>query len=268
MNNYIFTDLACEISDHYYAKEEKLSEDIRRIVSSDTDRDRYVTFFTPHIWMLNDAEYSILRNAVSDELCRFLGRVAPKDLGRRILVVGLGNPHITSDSLGPRVVDKIYVTERGDKETVRVMAIAPDVAGNTGIETLDAVRAYVGALRPDALVVIDSLRSRGYERLASTVQLSDGGIIPGSGVGRGRSPLTEETLGVGVISIGIPTVISVSTLIHQTLSECGASPNDALLSEILDNGLDFFVTPKESDILVRSAALLLSDAINSALCRL
>ena len=267
MEKYIFTDLACEISGDRKEESEFISDRIEKKFFyrvADGQERRHVTFFTPRIWLLEDNEYDLLKCAIAEELRVFLNRCVKGGKRGRILAVGLGNPRLTPDSLGALTVERLQVSPPTEEDG-GFMAITPDVSGNTGIDTLDAVSAYVEGLRPDAVIAIDSLRARGYERLASTVQLSDGGIAPGGGVGRGGGRLSESTLGVPIISIGVPTVVSASTIVYDALSRWGEplelADKKSILS-VLDGGRELFVMPKEADILIKWAALLLSDAIN------
>lgn len=268
MEKYIFTDLACEISGEKGAKRERLSERIEKILFYDSvgkTQKEYVTFFAPKLWLLDDDEFNILKESIAGELRRFLNKHFDGKSIMRILAVGLGNPRLTTDSLGAQTVERLRVTPTDVRERGGLMAITPDVSGNTGIETFDSVGAYVDRVRPNALIVIDSLRARGYERLASTVQLSDGGIVPGGGVGKGRGRLCEATLGIPIISIGVPTVVSASTLVCDVISRCGGHTDNESVSSALDGGLELFVTPKEADILIKCSALLLAEAINLAM---
>ena len=136
--------------------------------------------------------------------------------------------------------------------------------GQTGIEALELLRSAADAIHPDLILVIDALAAGSCERLATTVQLSSVGIVPGSGVGNHRGAITEETVGVPVISMGIPTVVDSATLVCEALklSESG-EPNEQL-RKILENGKSFFVSPKECDVIVSHFSKLLSKAIDLA----
>lgn len=134
-----------------------------------------------------------------------------------ILVVGLGNIYVTPDALGPKVVNEIditrhlleYMPEVLDKNTREVSAISPGVLGTTGIETLEILKGIVDNVKPKLVIVIDALASRSIERISSSIQLADTGIVPGAGVGNARKELTQNTLGVPVIAMGIPTVVDI-----------------------------------------------------------
>ena len=268
MKNYIFTDLACECGGDGEIRREYIFEGIQRQRSFKAEGERrwhYVTFFTPALWGLEPEKYDALKQAISEELRLFISEelLNKKDLS--ILAVGLGNPRLTPDSLGAQTVEKLRVTSPDKGSGRRLMAVCTDVSGNTGIQTVDAVRAYVDMIKPDAIIAVDSLRAREYGRLASTVQLSDRGIAPGSGVGISRAVLSCDTLGIPVVAIGVPTVISAATLVCDAVEMCGGNIDDRALERMIGRGIDPFVMPKEADVLVKSAAYLLSDAINCIL---
>lgn len=134
-----------------------------------------------------------------------------------ILVVGLGNSDVTPDALGPKVVKHIEVTRHIirylpqyiDENARPVSAVAPGVLGTTGIETLEIVQGIVENIKPKLLIVIDALASNSMERISSTIQIADTGIVPGAGVGNTRKEISQKTLGIPVIAIGIPTVVDI-----------------------------------------------------------
>ncbi|MBR3161683.1 MAG: GPR endopeptidase [Bacilli bacterium] len=143
----------------------------------------------------------------------------------KVLIIGLGNKNSTADSLGPKVIDKILVTrhlfELGTniKKGIRnVSAISPGVMATTGIETYDTITSLVNKIKPDFLIVIDSLASLSIDRINKTIQLTDTGIHPGSGVGNNRKELSIDTIGIPVIAIGVPTVVESSTIVNDTIN--------------------------------------------------
>lgn len=200
------------------------------------------------------------------------------------LVIGLGNRNVTADALGTRVVERVLVTRhlRGAVERelagkVRgVSAIAPGVLGLTGIETAELCRGLVDRVRPAAVVAIDALAAFDSERICTTVQITDTGIEPGSGVGNHRLGLTRDTLGVPVIAIGVPMVVYASTIARDAMArlmESYAPPGEelqeaeeTLLRQVAEGFLgEMVVTPREIDELVLSVAELLSDGLNRAM---
>lgn len=142
----------------------------------------------------------------------------------RCLIIGLGNHNSTPDSLGPKVIEDIVVTTHLlnitslDEGFSEVAAIAPGVTGDTGIETFDIIKNTVNIVKPDYLIVIDALASLSVERLNKTIQMSNTGIMPGSGIGNFRKEISTETLGIPVISIGIPTVVDAVSIVSDTFN--------------------------------------------------
>lgn len=198
-----------------------------------------------------------LAKILTDELLKILPEGSA-------LVCGIGNRSITPDALGPDCVSHILATRHIGEELAKsigfdnlrsVTAISPGVLGQTGIETGEIIRAVIDKTAPDFVIAIDALASRKVSRLGKTVQISDTGIIPGGGVANSRNELSEKTLGVPVISIGVPTVVDANTLVN----------------DIADNDIEYrgasamIVTPKEIDLLIERAARLISHSINCAL---
>lgn len=179
-----------------------------------------------------------------------------------VLVVGLGNPAITPDLVGPMVQSQIAVTRHLVAHIPEyfshlrpVSGLKTGVLATTGVESSEIVRGLVKETSPDCVIAVDALASRKLERVCRTVQLGDTGIIPGSGVGNHRGALNRETLGVPVIAIGVPTVVDGGSLVADLLGE-----------EHLDlEGGDFFVTPKEIDSHVKKLSMLIGKSVNMAL---
>jgi len=199
----------------------------------------------------------LLSEAAAEALAELLRRLLPEK-GRCFLVAGLGNRDITPDALGPLCVRGVLATrhlDAGTRENIgltgvrSVAAIAPGVLGQTGAETGEILHALTAQLQPDAVLVVDALAARSPSRLGCTVQLADSGIVPGAGVKNDRQALSRDTLGVPVISLGIPTVIDAASLIEAENEELAA----------------LFVTPRDVDAMVRRGADILALAINLAL---
>ena len=146
-----------------------------------------------------------------------------------------------------------------------VSALAPGVLGQTGMEVAEVIAGAVRRARTDAILAVDALAARDCDRLAATVQLSDTGIAPGSGIGNDRCALTRESLGIPVIALGIPTVVDSSTLVYDALRRAGIEQVTGRLRDILENGRRFYVSPKEADLIAESTARLVARAINRAL---
>lgn len=181
-----------------------------------------------------------------------------------ILVIGLGNREITPDALGPKACEKILATrhiadtlaeEIGLIGLKNVSVLSPGVLGQTGIETVEIIKGIINKTMPTAVIVIDALAAKSIKRIGTTIQISNVGISPGSGVGNKRKEISKATLGIPVIAIGIPTVVDAETL---CLDISGFQRNDSLLTEMI-------VTPREIDTIIEHASLLLGHSINTAL---
>lgn len=204
--------------------------------------------------------------AVAQELTPLL----PESGG--VLVVGLGNTRITPDALGPRAAAMVLATRHIDRQLANraglgglreVSVLSPGVLGQTGMETGEIIRAIVRELSPAAVITIDALASSKLERLGCTIQMTDTGITPGSGVGNARARIDRETVGVPVISMGIPTVVDALILaagLTQTDPE-----DEQLHADMEPHGERMIVTPREIDLLIEHAAKLTGLAIGRAL---
>ncbi len=249
---------------------------------------RYVTFESRQL-RRHDREHAA---KVGKLLSETLESMLPK--GEELseaLVVGLGNWQATPDALGPRVVSRLLVTrhlksvvpEDIQRRMRPVAALAPGVLGITGIETGEMVRAVVDRLRPGFVIAIDALAARSVERIASTIQVSDTGIQPGSGVGNHRAAINRESLGVPVLAIGVPTVVHAITIARDTiqglieelkddvqfyevLDELYDKQRDALITQVLGESVgDLMVTPKEIDAQIEDLSRLIAGALNTSL---
>ncbi len=246
----------------------------------------YVTVEAPGLRYKNTLLEGKVMNYVAQELAKLLTISA----NATVLIVGLGNWNVTPDALGPRAVDKIVVTRHLDKMLspelqggVRmVCALAPGVLGLTGMETAEIIKGVVSEIKPHVVIAIDSLAAASSSRVVTTVQISTTGIHPGSGVGNKRFGLTQESLGIPVIAIGVPTVVHASTIamdtIH-TLQEHAAfaryfksmeslsdQDQQRIVRQILPDILgDMMVTPKEVDRMIDDIADVVAGGINQAL---
>ena len=191
-----------------------------------------------------------------------------------VLVAGLGNESITPDALGPRCVSLLLATRHIKKELAKsiglsplrpVAGIVPGVLGKTGIETSEIIEAVCERIKPCALIVIDALASRKLSRLGTTVQMTDTGISPGSGVGNTRSEISERKLGIPVVAVGVPTVVDGATMAFDLLENAGLDGEKLLKSGAFSKETPMMVTPKEIDLVIERAAMLISMGINSAM---
>ena len=176
-----------------------------------------------------DEEDEDYHREISEQLAKVIQRLVPvKKQELSVLVVGLGNRAVTPDSLGPRVVDNLYITRHilneygrfafGREGMNRISSIVPGVMAQTGMESMEIVAAVVKETTPDFVIVVDALAARNTKRLNRTIQVTDTGINPGSGVGNHRHGLNQKSLGVPVIAIGIPTVVDAATIVNDTMS--------------------------------------------------
>lgn len=294
MENYTRTDLAYESMQASSApldfaeicrEEHKNGFDITRLLVREDvhstmlgkPKGEYVTVFCGEMHLLDDEVTEKLADLLAQEIRRMChalcGRTPHRDFS--VLVAGLGNEDITADAIGPRAVRKITATRhlrRLDSklydmvEKCEISALFTGVLGQTGIETVELVRGAAENVRPDLVLAIDALAARGVERLATTVQLCDSGISPGSGVGNARKAIDRQTVGVPVISLGVPTVVESSTLVYDALSRAGIDRVSEPLRNILENGRRFFVAPKESDVITEKVSTLLAMAVDRAFC--
>lgn len=247
---------------------------------------RYVTIEAQGLRYKNTPLQEKIMNYLAQELAGLAQ--LPRDA--TILVVGLGNWNVTPDALGPRAVDKIVVTRHLQdmlspelKGGVRsICAIAPGVLGITGMETAEIVHGIANKIKPDLVIAIDALAAASSHRVITTVQLADTGIHPGSGVGNKRFGLTQESLGVPVIAIGVPTVVHASTIamdtIHtlqehssfaryfKSMENLTEQDRQVIVRQVLPDTLgDLMVTPKEVDRLIADIADVVAGGINQAM---
>lgn len=175
----------------------------------------YITIDIQKLKIAQEEEIKKASEVLSKELKKIIDSHIDKQ--GEILVVGLGNIYVTPDALGPKVINNIEVTRHiinylpqyVEEGTRMVSAISPGVLGTTGIETVEILKGIVDNIHPKLVIVIDALASRSIERISSTVQISDTGIVPGAGVGNTRSEISQKTLGIPVVAIGIPTVVDI-----------------------------------------------------------
>ena len=256
---------------------------------------RYITMEVQDINYLDENGKENVQNIIATQLKALIG----DDKNKSIFVVGLGNIAVTPDALGPKVVKQIditrhllnYAKELVSENTRAVSAISPGVLGTTGIETSEIVTSIVEKIKPDMLIVIDSLASGSIHRIGNTIQISNTGITPGEGVRNKREGINEETLGIPVIAMGVPTVVDMATITNEAIdkmienakNELNNYSNDKNKSNILNafsaleqdtrydmianllNTQNYIVTPKEIDDVIASVSDLIASGINMAL---
>jgi spore protease len=238
---------------------------------------RYITIEADDFYQKDLDFMHKIASMVAKAIDECLGAANPKT----VLAVGLGNKHMTADSLGPMTVDKLIINRHIQSEHniniggVLLCALSPGVLGITGIETYDIIKGVAEKVNPDIIITIDALASKSTHRLSSAFQVTNTGIVPGEGVGNHRFMLSEQTLGMPVISIGVPLVVYASTLSLDIIEQCFAktpelAPDKAqeakLVSNILTSALgELVVTPKDIDAIVQKCAYVLALAINQAI---
>lgn len=224
---------------------------------------RYVTVDLSQLAHRERDAFGRAVRAVSGELKQML----PLGVGAGVLVVGLGNRAITPDAIGPKVADFTLVTRHMVSQAPElfasfrpVAALAAGVLGTTGMESGELVSAAVERVKPAAVIAVDALAARSMDRVCTTVQIADTGIVPGSGVGNHRQALDQETLGVPVVAVGVPTVVEAATLCADLLERSGVRP------PALDGaGEGLIVTPRDIDAQVQELSRIIGFGINLAL---
>lgn len=250
----------------------------------------YVTLEVPNL-TVPDEDY---HREVSAEIFRVLKTLIKEEKeDYNVLVIGLGNRFVTPDSLGPDTVENLVITRHivkeygkyamGGEKAHMVSALIPGVMAQTGMETLEIVKGVVEEIKPDFAIAIDALAARNSKRLNRTIQIADTGINPGSGVGNHRNALTEETLGIPVIAIGVPTVVDAATIVNDTMENLlqaletserlkgvgvvlqgyNATEKYELIKELISPHLNgMFVTPKDIDETIKRIGFTISEALN------
>ena len=235
----------------------------------------YITIEAPDL-SVPDEDY---HREISEEISKHLKQLIDLKKEKSILVVGLGNAGITADALGPHVVENLRMTRhiireyglRGitHEKMHRVSGIVPGVMAQTGMETAEIIQGVVAETKPDVVIAIDALAARSVRRLNRTIQITDTGIHPGSGVGNHRNGLTEENLQVKVIGIGVPTVVDAATIVLDSMAHLLDALEEAEQKEFLEemiapNLYSMFVTPKDVDETVKYLSFTISEGLNTA----
>lgn len=239
----------------------------------------YVTIEAPEMTDPDDAYHK----EISDVLARELMMLLPDhEAEKSVLVVGLGNRAVTADALGPHVVDNLQITRHivkqygnaaYDKEKMNLISsIEPGVMAKTGMETAEIVKGVVEETKPDVLLVIDALAARSTKRLNRTIQITNTGIQPGSGVNNHRSELTQNSLKVPVIAIGVPTVVDAATIVSDALAKYSKKDEilhyegvDQFCRYAMTDLRDMYMTGKDIDAVIKRLSYTISEGINRAL---
>lgn len=241
----------------------------------------YITIEIKEIEVINEEELEKVSKILSGQLQELIKPY------KSILVVGLGNIDTTVDSIGPKVIKdlkitrhlKKYAPDLVDKNAKELSGIAPGVLGTTGIETQEILKGIVEKVNPDVIIAIDALISRDISRLFKTIQISNTGIIPGAGLGNTRKEISEKTMGVPVIAIGVPTLVEAATIVadsielianqfeeFEQLKNATKEDKYRLMKAVLEpSKFNLTVTPKEVDDLVDNMKLIIAHGINEGI---
>lgn len=297
LENYkIRTDLALEATERFteenveirgveiredYNKEKDVRTTVVKITTENGARamgrpqGNYITIEAPDL-NVPDEDY---HREIAEEIAAHLRQLLNLEREQTILVVGLGNQGMTADSLGPHVVENLHMTRHiireyglqsmGETQMHRTSGIIPGVMAQTGMETLEIIEGIVRETKPDVVIAVDALAARSIKRLNRTIQITDTGINPGSGVGNHRMGLTEQNLGVKVIGIGVPTVVDAATIVHDSMAHLLDALDEAEQKEFLEEMISphlhsMFVTPKDVDETVKYLSFTISEGLNMA----
>lgn len=226
-------------------------------------RGSYITIEAQEMTDVDDGYH----REISEELAKVLRGMIPVNREElSVLVVGLGNREITPDALGPRVADNMMITRHvirefgkyalGAEHSNLISSIVPGVMAQTGMESLEIIRGVIRETEPDCIVAVDALAARSVKRLNRTIQITNTGINPGSGVGNHRHGLNRESVGIPVIAIGVPTVVDAATIVNDAISGYYEEVDCTLNS--------FFVTPKDIDESIKRLSFTISEGLNLA----
>ena len=239
----------------------------------------YITIEAPELLEADEDYHREISRCLAEELQEMLPMTQE---GISVMIIGLGNRDVTADALGPRVLDNLCITRhivriygKSAYENMLVNEVSsfePGVMAKTGIESAEIVKGVVNQAKPDALIVIDALAARSTKRLNRTIQIANTGIQPGSGVGNHRNALTEETLGIPVIAIGVPTVVDAATIVNDALEKISNSKEELERFKSMERFYktfselnNMYMTGKDIDEMVKRMSFTLSEGINIAL---
>ena len=249
-----------------------LNDEAKKLLSKEIGK--YITFEIKDVDLLNENEKNEIENVISKKIDELIG----KDV-KSLLIVGLGNEKVTPDSLGYLTVKNIDVTrhifkyakELIDENQIQTSCICPGVLGTTGIETFEIIESVVKKINPDVVIVIDALASTSINRVGSTIQISNTGIVPGNGVRNKRAKISKETLNKEVIAMGVPTVVDMATITNEVIEKIIDDNSDSnekrsnerykKIVDVLDEK-NYIVTPKEIDELMVIMSDIIAKAIN------
>lgn len=239
----------------------------------------YVTMEAPALVEPDEDYHREISDCLAEEL---LGLIPDSDKEQSILVVGLGNREVTADALGPQVVDNLFITRHVVRAYGKaayncsrmnlVSSIEPGVMAKTGMETAEIIKGVISETKPDVLIVVDALAARSTRRLNRTIQITNTGIQPGSGVGNHRNALTQESLGVPVIAIGVPTVVDAATIVGDALEKLLSDDEEFDSVKYMGQHRhafadlnNMYMTGKDIDAVIKRVSFTVSEGINIAM---
>lgn len=246
-------------------------------VAKKTEKDdidaHYVAIQSPPLWRLSQTASDMVSDAVAKEAFGLLAPFLGKENKRAtLLAVGLGNPDFTVDAIGPKTVRLLSATrhtaQEREAESLRFLlaTTVPGIPASSGMGTLEQVCGIVSVVHPDAVIAIDSLAAKRDSHIGCVIQIGDDGLSPGSGVGERSAALTQRTLGIPVLALGIPTVVDSAAMLQDSLVRGGILFPSCKMKEEIARRRGFFVCPKESDWITDAASVVLANAIER-LCR-
>ena len=282
MDKLFKSDLACDtFNKNYHSHKSDISQYVKSINGYDViyteikdakkhnffkdGKEKYATLCTGNISILAKQELETIENSLTSIITDFIGPLYNK----KVIVVGLGNRNITSDSLGPSVIDEMIPTRHlidtspdffKKIDCCEITLLAPGVIGQSGVSSYEKIQILSNHIHPDIIFTIDSLATSNPTRLLSTIQITNVGIMPGSGMNLRGYELSKNTLGIDVISIGVPTVISASTLVSSF-------SKDKINIESLSELHNLYVSPNDCDEAIKKFSKLIGKSLQSALCK-
>lgn len=238
----------------------------------------YITMEAPNMSVPDEGYHREISEKLAGHLRTLMGEGE-----KSVLIVGLGNRDVTPDALGPYVVQNVRITRHlireygaaslGEEQMNPISGIVPGVMAQTGMETVEIVKGVVKQTHPDLIIAVDALAARSTRRLNRTIQVTDTGINPGSGVGNHRNGLNRQVIGIPVIAIGVPTVVDAATIVNDTMEnlintmdEKDTAEKYHMIKEMIPSHLNtMFVTPKDIDETVKRLSYTISEGLNIAL---
>lgn len=272
---YAISDMWCDVGEGHESKKAECRMVLgHEVTVGESELGEHITIDIGEVSYMGEGEADKCARIICGELMRMAKKRRNMMRGRDpvVLVYCLGNRHITCDSLAPICGEELYATYHLRDEAselyslmggYRLAVISPGTTGESGLDPSVVLSAVTGSTEPDVIIAVDSLASSCDERIGRTVQITDAGIVPGGGVNNRRVMIDRALTGVFTVGIGIPTVIRSSTLILNAFEKAGIDEIPDAMTEVLENGLSYFVTPKDSDAIARCGGTLIARGITA-----